>query len=204
MRHIPLAGILLFIGIAFGWRPWLQYRRYGTSGVVLFRSRQLGQIARDSLTVVWFVLLLGQAAAVAALPHWLPSRALIHGPVSEILQAAGAVLLVGGLVLTVKAQLELGASWRIGIDEAAKPGLVTSGIYAFSRNPIFLAFLIILTGYTLLVPTVLSVAMLIGTYVGIRLQIAAEEDYLERSYGAAYLDYARRTGRLLPGLGRER
>jgi len=36
-RTLPLVGVLLFIAIAFGWRPWLQRRRYGTSGLLLFR-----------------------------------------------------------------------------------------------------------------------------------------------------------------------
>jgi len=88
------------------------------------------------------------------------------------------------------------------MDEPARSGLVTSGVYALSRNPIFLALLIIVAGYALLIPTVLSAALLAGTYIGIRLQIAAEEAYLVRAYGDPYRAYARRVGRLVPGIGR--
>jgi protein-S-isoprenylcysteine O-methyltransferase Ste14 len=206
MRFLPLAAILAFIAIAFGWRAWLQSRRYGTSGILLFRSTRRGQMVRDSLTLVWFAVLIGQAAA-AMWPEWLARRALLAspaGPAADILGAIGVVLLVAGLVLMVTAQLELGASWRIGIDSAARPGLVTSGIYRYSRNPIFLAFLVILVGYALLIPTALSLALLIGTYVGVRGQIAAEEAYLEHAYGEAYRDYAGRVGRFVPGIGRRR
>jgi protein-S-isoprenylcysteine O-methyltransferase Ste14 len=207
MRYLPLAAILAFIAIAFGWRAWLQSRRYGTSGILLFRSTRRGQIVRDSLTLVWFAVLIGQAAAAALWPEWLARRALLAspaGPAADILGPIGAVLLVAGLVLMVTAQLELGASWRIGIDPAARPGLVTSGLYRYSRNPIFLAFLVILVGYALLIPTALSLALLIGTYVGVRGQIAAEEAYLEHAYGEAYRDYAGRVGRFVPGIGRRR
>ena len=96
-RFVPLAGTALFLGIAFCWRPWLQYRRYGTWGIVLFRSRSY----RD----------------------------------------AGVVLVFG---------------------------------------------------------------LLIGAAIGIRLQVAAEEEYLLRTYGDEYRDYARRVGRFVAGVGRLR
>jgi protein-S-isoprenylcysteine O-methyltransferase Ste14 len=55
-----------------------------------------------------------------------------------------------------------------------------------------------------MLPTVLSLVLLAGAYLGIRLQIAAEERYLKRAYGDAFRDYAGRVGRLLPGLGKLR
>jgi hypothetical protein len=35
-RYLPLAGVGLIVLITLGVRPWLQTRRYGTSGVLLF------------------------------------------------------------------------------------------------------------------------------------------------------------------------
>jgi protein-S-isoprenylcysteine O-methyltransferase Ste14 len=203
-NFIPLAGTALFIGIAFGWRPWLHLRRYGTSGILLFRSVRAGQTLRDSSTVMLCLLLLGQATAVAgwARPRFLLD--LVDGATIEFPRMIGSVLLFGGLIVFLKAQHDLGASWRIGIEEDAKPGLATSGLYRFCRNPIFLAILVILTGYTLLLPTLLSLALLLGGYVGVRQQTSAEEDYLRRAYGDAYCEYARLVGRFLPGIGRLR
>src|SRR5207249_3253215 len=109
-----------------------------------------------------------------------------------------------GAVLLVVAQLELGASWRIGIEQGARPGLVTSGVYRFCRNPIFFAILIVLTGYTLLLPTRLSLVLLVSAFVGMRLQVLTEEAYLSKAYGATYREYARGVGRFLPGIGRLR
>jgi protein-S-isoprenylcysteine O-methyltransferase Ste14 len=104
--------------------------------------------------------------------------------------------------LLVAAQLQMGASWRIGIDENAKPGLIDSGLFRFCRNPIYLALLVIVAGYVAMLPTPLSVLMWVGAYLSVRLEIHAEEAYLRRSYGEAYQAYARRVGRLLPYLGR--
>jgi protein-S-isoprenylcysteine O-methyltransferase Ste14 len=204
MRYAPLLGILVFLALAFIWRPWLQMRRHGTSGIVLFRSRHRRQLIGDSLAVVWFVVLVGQAAAVAAWPDWLARRALWADPAGGALGAVGVILMASGLALMVTAQVGLGASWRIGIEEDARPGLVTHGLYRYSRNPIFLAFLIFLVGYVVLVPTPLSPALLVGTYFGIRRQISVEEEYLARTYGEPYREYAGRVGRFLPGIGRRR
>jgi protein-S-isoprenylcysteine O-methyltransferase Ste14 len=48
----------------------------------------------------------------------------------------------------------------------------------------------------------LSLALLTAAYIGVRIQAAAEEAYLERTYGDAFRAYARRVGRFLPGLGK--
>ncbi len=196
---LPLIGIAVFAAIVFCWRPWLQFRRYGSSGILLFRSGNRRQDLRDSLAVLLFVLLLGQAIVAAARPQSLSPLAVDH---PGLWQVSGAALLLGGLVLLVTAQLHLAASWRVGIEEGARSGLITGGLYRFCRNPIYLAILVILTGYTLLLPTRLSLALLLGAYVGMRQQISAEEAYLLRAYGEAFRDYARRVGRFLPRIGR--
>ena len=203
-RYLPLVGTTVFLAIGFVWRPWLQARRHGTAGILLFRSRHRGQLVRDVLTVVFFALLLGQAIAIAVFPEWLPRRALATGSAVELMRIPGAVLLFSGLALLVTAQLHLGAAWRIGIDDTARLGLVTSGLYAFSRNPIYLAFAIVMIGYTLLIPTLLSLILLVGNFIGSRQQALREEEYLARTYGDAWRHYAGRVGRFLPGLGRLR
>ena len=114
----------------------------------------------------------------------------------------GAALLLSGIALVVRAQLELGASWRVGIDLAARPGLVVHGLYALSRNPIFLGLLVAVAGVTLLVPTWLSIATLVGSALAIRSQVLGEEAYLRQTYDAEYLAYASKVGRFVPWLGR--
>jgi protein-S-isoprenylcysteine O-methyltransferase Ste14 len=194
LRFVPLAGVLLFAGLACCWRSWLQLRRHGSWGIALFRSRSWPQNLRDASLLLLLLLLLGQAILAAARPEMISQRLL--------LQAAGSVLLFGGIALLLTAQLHLGASWRIGIDARARPGLVTGGLYRFCRNPIFLALLITICGYALLLPTWLSAALLIATFIGVQQQVRAEEAYLLAAYGDSYRHYARRVGRFLPGLGR--
>jgi protein-S-isoprenylcysteine O-methyltransferase Ste14 len=200
-RFVPLSGVVLLIAITLCLRPFLQFCRHGTSGIFLFRSGNAAQTVRDCLLVLFFGVLLGQAI-VATRPGSLDLLVAEHSPLHQTLQIAGAILMLGGIAFLALAQLHLGASWRIGIDAEAKPGLVTDGLYRYSRNPIYLGLLTTLVGYCALLPTVLSVILLVATTIGMRAQIAGEEAYLIATYGEAFRDYARRVGRLVPGLGK--
>jgi protein-S-isoprenylcysteine O-methyltransferase Ste14 len=204
MRLLPLIAVLLLFVIAGGWRPWLQYRRHGFSGILLFRSGGLTQKLRDAGTVVLFTLLFAQAVVAAGWPGKLSLLIARESLASLLLYGAGSLLMFAGLMLLVAGQLHLGASWRIGIEAGAKPGLVTHGLYRVSRNPIYLGLIVFVTGYALTLPTILSFVLLIALYLGIRQQVAAEEAYLVATYGEAYRDYARRVGRFLPGVGKRR
>ena len=200
---LPLIGVVLFLGVLC-WRSWWQRRQYGSPGVVFFRSRRWQEKLRDALGVVLILFLLGQAVMAAAWPKSLAPLDTTYHAAAEIWHVTGTVLLFGGIALLVVAQLNLGASWRIGIEEGSSPGLVTRGFYRFCRNPIFLAILILLIGYTLLLPTRLSLALLVGAFIGIRQQVLTEEAYLSRTYEDAYRAYARRVGRFVPGIGKLR
>jgi protein-S-isoprenylcysteine O-methyltransferase Ste14 len=172
--------------------------------VLLFQSPRWQEKLREALGVALVLLLVGQAVMAAARPESLAPVDATDHLTAAIRHVTGVVLLFGGIALLVVAQLNLGASWRIGIEESASPGLVTSGFYRFCRNPIFFAILIILAGYTLLLSTRLSLALLVGAFIGIRQQVLTEEAYLSRTYGDAYRAYARHVGRFVPGIGRLR
>jgi protein-S-isoprenylcysteine O-methyltransferase Ste14 len=198
----PLALLSLFLLVGIGLRSWLQLRRHGTTGLVLFREGPAGHL-RDLALLGLPLALFVQAIAQWLAPQWLRAVQL---PLREDAvvwsRSAGALLIVTSTLLMFVSQLDLGASWRVGIDRGSRPGLVVNGAYRICRNPIFACMLLALLGFALLQPTYLSVALLAATYLGIRLQVAQEEAYLTETYGAAYRRYAARTGRFFPGLGR--
>lgn len=118
---------------------------------------------------------------------------------------AGTVAMIGGLIVGVIAQQQMGASWRIGVDPREQTTLITSGLFAVIRNPIFTALVAVQLGTVLLVPTWLSLLGLALMVAGCQLQTrVVEEPYLARIHGDRYRRYVSRAGRFLPGLGRLR
>jgi len=113
----------------------------------------------------------------------------------------GWALIVTGVGVTVVAQWQMGRSWRIGIDDRPTP-LVTRGLFAFVRNPIFTAMIIVLAGGVLVVPSVASIALWLGTVLVLAFQSRLEEIHLVTLHGDAYRAYAARVGRFWPGVGR--
>ncbi len=68
--------------------------------------------------------------------------------------------------------------------------IVSSGPYRFSRNPIYVSFSLLQLGIALWVHSLWVIVTLLGSLTLMtRVVIAREERYLERKFGAAYLDY---------------
>jgi protein-S-isoprenylcysteine O-methyltransferase Ste14 len=110
---------------------------------------------------------------------------------------------VVGILLTFYAQVAMGRSWRIGVDPDERTELVTAGPFALVRNPIFSAMIPTALGLALIVPSVVALAGLAALIVALELQVrVVEEPHLIRTHGEAYREYAARTGRFVPGVGR--
>ena len=184
--------------LAFGARSWVQWRRTGDSG---FRRVSSKSGAREVAAAVLFAaaLVLLATAPVAELagavePADAPAAAAV----------AGVVLACAGIVGTLAAQMAMGSSWRIGVDAGERTDLVTGGVFSLVRNPIFTAMAVGAVGLALMVPNVVALAAVAVLAAALELQVrGVEEPYLASVHGRAYIDYASRVGRFLPGLGKE-
>ncbi|KAA0235750.1 MAG: hypothetical protein JJLCMIEE_02079 [Acidimicrobiales bacterium] len=195
-----VAAIVLevaFLALAIGWRSWIQWRRTGSTGFI--RPRR-GAAPLELAGAVGFVTALVLLVAV-------PAADLAGLTRIEVLDGwwsagAGVVLGLTGIVLTLVAQLTLGDSWRIGVDPDARTELVTTGAFAWVRNPIFTAMLAAATGLVLLVPNAVSVAALVVLAGSLEVQVRfVEEPYLRATHGQTYIAYMASTGRFVPRIG---
>ncbi len=192
-----LAGYGIFLLLAFGWRTLRQWRSTGDTGLRL--AARTGSVAWWAKLGFILAILLGFAAPVAGLAGLAPIARLDH----DILRGVGAVLAVLGIVLTLVAQLQMGTSWRIGVDPDERTPLVTTGTFARVRNPIFTAMMLAAAGMLLLVGNVVAVVAFIAVLGALELQVrAVEEPHLRDAHGSEYASYAARAGRFIPGLGR--
>jgi protein-S-isoprenylcysteine O-methyltransferase Ste14 len=95
----------------------------------------------------------------------------------------------------------LAAAWPVLLRAQRAGQLATSGIYARMRHPQYAGFILIMVGFLLQWPTLLTILMfplLVTMYV--RLAIG-EERQAEERFGQAWRDYAARTPRFHPRLG---
>ncbi len=88
-------------------------------------------------------------------------------------------------------------SWRIGIDTETETELITSGLFQYSRNPIFFGMIISLLGLFLTTPNALTCLFLILGYVLIQIQIRLEEEFLTHQHGQKYLEYKQKVRRII-------
>ena len=109
----------------------------------------------------------------------------------------GLVFITLGLVLSVLSSLNLGKSWRIGVNSSDKTELVTSGFYSRSRNPYFTAHDFVLIGAMIASGSVVVSFFSILTIVLFHLLILKEEKYLEEIHKEGYLAYKKKVRRYL-------
>ena len=194
-----LAAVIAYVGVAFVWPTLRVWRRHRVWPVVFAREAAPAQRALGWLTRALLVAIVGASVGRIGLG---PDPLGIWSP-SPSVKLFGWLLFGAGAALTVVAQRQMGASWRVGIDDRPT-GLVSEGVFGLVRNPIFTGLLILLAGYACLMPAWWSIGLWLATALGLRIQIAYEERHLVRLHGRSYVDYAMRVGRLLPLLGRLR
>jgi protein-S-isoprenylcysteine O-methyltransferase Ste14 len=199
MPLTALVLLLVFLALTFGLRSFVQWRRTGSTG---FRGISGEPGTAEWLGGVLFVAALGAAllAPLCQLLGFVDPVPALDRPAAH---SAGLVLAVCGTVATLWSQFAMGDAWRIGVDEAERTTLVVRGPFGWVRNPIFTGMCLGVGGLALMVPNLLAVFAFVALVLALQLQVRrVEEPYLLRAHGAAYAEYAARTGRFVPGLGR--
>ena len=110
---------------------------------------------------------------------------------------ASFVLIGGGFIL-------LSSAWRVLYQAQREHRLATTGVYARIRHPQYDAFMLIMFGFLLQWPTLLTLLMFpVLVWMYVRLARSEERDALAE-FGDEYSRYAQKTPAFLPriGLGR--
>lgn len=195
-RWALLALFITYFAIAFAWRSWRVWRLSGINPYVLPSSDD----AQGYVTRAFRAVLITLGAYTLAQACWPPiDRWLGLLPWLELagVQVTGWLALLASLLWTTLAQAQMGLSWRIGIDTRHQTALVSHGLFAHSRNPIFLAMRVSLVGLFLLRPNALTLVILTAGELLIQLQVRHEEAFLRQQHGAVYAEYCARTPRWL-------
>jgi protein-S-isoprenylcysteine O-methyltransferase Ste14 len=116
---------------------------------------------------------------------------------SGALSWVGVVLCLAGLFLLFLSLVSFGKSFRVGIDQDRPDKLVTTGIFAFSRNPIYVAFGLVLLGQFLVFSNWILLVYMVAAIWLFHHQVLREEEYLRSHYGQQYSEYCGQVRRYL-------
>ena len=152
----------------------------------------IGKVFRLLFLLVLVVLLVN-AFAPGWMPYLLPATFLE----TEGLKWMGLLLLHLSLLIIVVAQYQMSRSWRVGFDEKKKTELVTTGLFRYSRNPVFLGMLMTMAGLFVVLPNALTLLTHVLTYTVLQIQVRLEEEYLAKIHENTFLNYSKETRRWL-------
>ncbi len=163
------------------------------------RTRHSSGNVRDRGTqrLLWIVIMVSISLAM-----WIgmaASHTLFGG--ASWLQVVSLILIIAGLGLRIAAILNLGKSFSSNVAIQANQTVLKTGLYRWMRHP----------SYTGLVVIFCSVGVHSQNWIGLLLatvpttaallyRIHVEEIALREHFGEEYVDYCRRTRRLIPGI----
>lgn len=185
--------LTLFFSVVVGWLVF--------GAVFIFRRRppQARPEVRDRRALVGIAF---QGVAYAMVWALRRPPAPLEAPASGVAIAEAFLVLMfmaTSLVLSYTAVNTLGKQWSVTAQVVESHELVTSGPYAWVRNPIYTAMtgMLIATGLAVSTLSVLIVAV-VFSLVGILIRVRLEERLLRAAFGKQYEEYTRRVPALLP------
>jgi protein-S-isoprenylcysteine O-methyltransferase Ste14 len=180
-------------------RALLLYAR-GIRVVAVDRQRSLLQgltdLAQAISLLFWAYAVVAYTAPLSFQPAPLWLATIVVGETWA--KAAGAVTTTAGLIVYGLALRALSSSWRLGIDRETPGALVTNGIFAWTRNPIYVGLELFLVGAFLLQGRLILLLLALANVALFHQLIRREERFLAETYGDAYRAYCTRVGRYVP------
>ena len=109
-------------------------------------------------------------------------------------------IIIGGILIILGTYIWIQGAFKSKIDDnIINNKLVITGIYSYTRNPLYTAFIFVFTGilfimnnlYLLILPLIYWLLLTI-------FMINTEEKWLKDLYGREYIDYCKKVNRCIP------
>ena len=195
----------LFFILLFGVMAMRIYfaRRVRRSGERLLPDQAAVEREGRFLFSARVILGIGLAAFLVLYVLNVPWIAALSVPFPGWLRWLGFILGLLSLASWTWAQSALGSQWSPQLQLRDEHRLVTSGPYAYVRHPIYTSMCGYFIGLALVTANWVFIVLVALTFAGLFARVPQEEKMMIDRFGDAYREYARRTGRFVPKIGRK-
>lgn len=197
---LVIINSLIFIGFAFAFtrprttRDWKSLGAFSAFIVALF-----AEMYGFPLTIYLLSGWLGNIVPGASLlTHdaghlWYTLFGMTGDPHTSLFHLISYVFILGGLFILMSA-------WNVLYAARQENKLAVTGMYAYVRHPQYVAFILVMIGFLIQWPTILTMIMfplLVWRYVTLARE---EEASVRQEFGDQYADYAAKTPGWIPRL----
>ncbi len=198
----PIVGVLVVVDVAL--HIYMDIKKIQGSGLSAMKEPDAA-VPKSAMVAIASSTLLAFALVLLIPTAWLTSQGpiLVQSvfPIADspvLLWSGGLVILGGGVILhgwSRKVRQLHASSWTM--TETHK--LVMNGPYSWIRHPSYLSYVLSFIGLVLMMPSVLTVILLVGI-PGYYTAAMREEQLLISHFGNDYRNYMMKTGRFIPKL----
>jgi protein-S-isoprenylcysteine O-methyltransferase Ste14 len=116
-----------------------------------------------------------------------------------IIAGIGLLFILVGIIIRWMAILQLKKAFTVDVAIGQEHELTTNGLYKWIRHPSYLGLLLIMTGFSVCMNSLISILVIvIPMFVVLWYRISVEEKLLVEAFGDQYIEFCRRTKRLIP------
>ena len=180
--------------------PALLGMAYGVSeaGLALLKRSRDDSVDADDATlrILWITIVLAVTAGIVV-PHQVPAAAM--GSNAGAVFWAGCALFGFGLMLRWYSIIYLGRFFTVNVAIHSGHEIIDTGPYRYIRHPSYAGALLAFLGLALTLLNWVSLAVIVLPIVwAFGRRISIEETALASALGSPYINYMRRTKRLVP------
>jgi protein-S-isoprenylcysteine O-methyltransferase Ste14 len=203
MQDLPLAVLVAtvssyWIGVGVMIARVRRHTRKVVGLVPEQRLERLMWLVWVPLVAAWIFVpwaTLARSAAAPALPDFASGE-----PAFAALRWFAALVAMAALAGTIRCWLRMGSDWRMDVGLERKSDLITDGLFARVRHPIYAFSILLMLCSVAIVPTAPMLLIAAVHIVLMNVKARNEERHLSAVHGDAYARYLRRTGRFFPRL----
>ena len=180
--------ILIAVSYLYGFfELFMNLRQRRKSKVTTSRDQGSLRLLYGLITVGYALSFLIGATKIGRIYDW------------DIFFAIGMVLVAIGFIIRIHSILTLRKYFTYSVAKIENHKIIETGLYKFIRHPGYLGQLIIFFGISTAISNWLSILlMMIPVTIGFLYRIRVEERFMLDQLGDDYLNYQKRTMRLIP------